>query len=119
MPTDFMRAPPIGSQPECDHTPEKRSATSFFHPRPHPSGHVTTFPQSADTNGGAETTSHFSSGGNPSAWVRSRRRNVAQSLLPSVWLVRNRLRPVRGVRAPPSGYLTAEGCDEPVRVFCG
>src|SRR5271157_1664318 len=46
-----MRAPPIGSQPECDHPPEKRSVTTFFHQRPPSRLHVTTFPQSADTDG--------------------------------------------------------------------
>ena len=160
-----MHAPPINGQPECDHTPEKRSVTIFFHQRPPSRLHVTTFPQSADTDG------------TPGAEVRSRRRNVAQSVLPSVRLVRNRLRRVRGllgsqgrgrwerlrfeVDAPPRSVrlpiaeslkepsivrrsieggkprrggaalrrswgsgadgrlLDAEGCDEPVRVFCG
>jgi hypothetical protein len=59
MPTDFMHAPPIGGQPECDHPPEKRSVTTFFHQRPPSRLHVTTFPQSADTDGEAVTTSRL------------------------------------------------------------
>jgi hypothetical protein len=39
----------------------------------------------------------FATGATPGAEVRSRRRNVAQSVLPSVRLVRNRLRRVRGL----------------------
>ena len=59
IPTDFMHAPPIGGQPECDHPPEKRSVTTFFHQRPPSRLHVTTFPQSADTDGEAVTTSRL------------------------------------------------------------
>src|SRR5271169_6430948 len=59
MPTDFMHAPPIGGQPDCDNPPEKRSVTTFFHQRPPSRLHVTTFPQSADTDGEAVTTSRL------------------------------------------------------------
>ena len=58
-PDRLMHAPPIGGQPECDHTPEKRSVTTFFHQRPPSRLHVTTFPQSADTDGEAVTTSRL------------------------------------------------------------
>ena len=54
-----MHAPPIGGQPECGHTPEKRSVTTFFHQRPPSRLHVTTFPQSGDTDGEAVTTSRL------------------------------------------------------------
>ena len=35
----------LAGQPECDHTSEERCVTTFFHQRPHPPSHVTTFPR--------------------------------------------------------------------------
>ena len=44
----LARGQALAGRPECDHTPEERCVTTFFHRRPHPPSHVTTFPQSAD-----------------------------------------------------------------------
>ena len=81
-----MRAPPTGDQPECDHTPEKRSVTTCVRQRSHPPGRVTTFPP--ERRHGRRYRDHisFSSGATPGAQVRSRRRHTAQSVPPSVRL---------------------------------
>jgi hypothetical protein len=70
----LARGQALAGQPECDNTPEERCVTTFFRRRPHPPSHVTTFPKNADTNGGAETTSHFRAARTP---ARSRAPSIA------------------------------------------